>query len=203
MEIKEGNLISILEAASYLGSKKAKSRISQYIYEQLNLKNYFFYYKLTKLYNLKSLKKFLSNFILQQYILNEDTSIFYELKYEDLCEILSCDELQISSELELFNAAVDWINYNQVERSKHMKTFLKLTRLPLLTTKILRDIIKSNKLCKVYLECKSMVDNAIKSKKYCKDREANLQFQNRFYSCEFETKKVMFIGGKFSENDFI
>ena len=120
-----------------------------------------------------------------------------------MCEILSCDELQISSELELFNAAVDWINYNKVKRAKHMKTFLKLIRLPLLTTEILTDIIKSNNLCKDCFECISTVDNAIKSKTYCKDRAANVQFQNRFYSCEFETKKIMFIGGRFSDKDLI
>ena len=197
MEINEENLISLLEAASLLKCKKAKKIISQYIFHKLNLKNYIFYYKLTKLYKIKKLNKFLCNFLLQQHILNEDTLTFYKLKYEDLFNILSCEELQISSELELFNATVDWINYNQVERGKHMKKFLKLIRLPLLTTEILTDIIKNNKFCKECLECRSIIENAIKSIKYCKDKASSFQFKNRFYSSDFETKKVMFIGGRF------
>merc|ERR1712240_777685 len=107
------------------------------MYDKLNLNNCCFYFKLCKLYNLKSFKKALCNFILQQHILNEVTSTFYKLSFEDLCEIFSCNELKISSELELFNAAVDWINYNNSERSKHIKTFLKLIRLPLLTNEVL------------------------------------------------------------------
>ena len=203
VEIKEENLILLLEAANYLGSEKAKKIISQYIYNKLNMKNYFFYYKLTKLYKLKNLNRVLCNFLLQQHILNEDTSTFYKLKYEDLFDILSCEELQISSELELFNAAVDWIKNNRNKRRKHMKTFLKLIRLPLLTTEILTDIIKRNNLCKDCLECRKIADKAIKSKKKFKHRAVNLQFQNRFYSCEYETKKVIFIGGRFSYHDLI
>ena len=50
---------------------------------------------------------------------------FYKLSLEDFCKLFSCNKLKISLELQLFNAAVDWINFNISELSKHMKTFLK------------------------------------------------------------------------------
>ena len=87
------------------------------------------------LYPLKKLNKFLCNIILKKYLYKEDVTIFYELDLQEVCQIFSCSELQLSSELELFNAAVDWINYKPQQRRKHMSTLLKLIRLPLLSDK--------------------------------------------------------------------
>ena len=196
-KIKEEDLIPLLETAAFLQSEKAIKIISQYMYGNLSLKNYFIYYKLTKLYRLKSLNKFLCNTLLQQHILKEDAKTFYKLSFEDLCEIFSCNELEISSELQLFNAAVDWINYNKVKRSKHMKKFLKLIRLPLLTDEIITDIIKNHKICKSCMTCQDIVVKAIKMKNKSKRKAFDLQFQNRFFSREFETCKLMIVGAKF------
>ena len=80
---------------------------------------------------------------------------------------------------------------------------MTIIHLPLLTTEILTDFLKSNNLCKDCLEFRSMVDNAIKSTNKCEYRATNLQFQNRFYSCELKTKKVMFIKGESSNDDLI
>ena len=110
-----------------------------------------------------------------------------------MCEIFSCHNLQISSELELFNAAVDWIKYKPKERSKHMNKLLKLIRLPLLTDEILTDIVKEHKLCKDCTNCKCTIYRAMKSKNNCADKTSNIQFQNRYYSSQFETQ-VMLVG---------
>ena len=138
---------------------------------------------------------FFCNILLQQYLLKEDINSFYELNLQDFCEILSCLELQISSELELFNAAVDWINYKTKKRRKHMNKFLKLIKLPLLSSKILTDLIKKHKLCRSCINCKDTIDNAIKSKQICAEKTSNNQFQNRYYSCHFENSQIMFAGG--------
>ena len=186
----------MLEAANYLECKKAKKALSHYIYDKLSLKNYYFYYELTKLYHMKSLKMTLCNFLLQQYLLKEDTLTFYKLNYQDLLAIFSSSQLSLSSELELFNAAVDWINYKKNERSKHMHKLLRLIRLPLLSDEILINVIKNHKLCKDCRKCKVVVDNAIESKTSCNSKASKLQFRNRYYSCQFEAKKFVCIGGE-------
>ena len=185
MEINDENLIQLLDAANYLDCEKAKTTISYYIFRKLNLKNYLFYYKVCKLYHLKNLTNYCCNYLLQQYILNENKTSFYKLQFEDVCLIFSCSELQVSSELELFNAAVDWINYKPKERTKHMNTFLNLIRLPLLSNRILTDVVKSHKLCCKNISCRKTVKNAIKSKNNCKDKSSNIQFQNRYYHSLF------------------
>ena len=185
----------LLDAATYLECEKAKDIISNYIFQKLNLKNYLFYYKLTKLYHMESLRKFLCNMILQHYLVKEDLNSLYELKIQEFSELLSYSELRISSELELFNAAVDWINYKPKERSEHMNGLLKLIRLPLLSDKILTDVIKAHKLCKHCINCKSTIKKAIKNKKNCTDKTSNIQFQSRYYNCQFESNQVMMVGG--------
>ena len=125
---------------------------------------------------------------------------FYKLSFEDLCRIFSCNELKISSELQLFNAAVDQINFNNSERSKHMKTFLKLIRLPLLINEILINVIKIHNICKKITKCQNLVKKAIKMKNEHARNTFNLKFQNRFHSCEFETKRFMFVSSKNCHN---
>ena len=185
----------LLDAATYLECEKAKDIISNYIFQKLNLKNYLFYYKLTKLYHMESLRKFLCNMILQHYLVKEDLNSLYELKIQEFSELLSYSELRISSELELFNAAVDWINYKPKERSEHMNGLLKLIRLPLLSDKILTHVIKAHKLCKHCINCKYTIDKAIKSKHSCTNKTSSINFQNRYYSCQFEKSQIMFVGG--------
>ena len=195
MEINDKNLIQLLDAANYLECEKAKTTISYYIFRKLNLKNYLFYFKISKLYNLKRLTNYLCNYLLQQYILNEDKNSFFQLNFEEICLIFSCSELQISSELELFNAAVDWINYKPNERTKHMNTVLKLIRLPLIPKSILTHVVRDHKLCRNDKNCKQTIKKAIKSKSSCKNKASNIQFQNRFYQCMFEPNEIMLIGG--------
>ena len=184
-----------MDAANYLECETGKDIISYYIFEKLNLKNYIFFYKLTKKYHIEHLNTFLCNVLLQQYLLKENVNLFYELNLQDLCKILSCSELQLSSELELFNAAVDWINYHPKERRKHMNVLLTFIRLPLLSSKILTDVIKNHKLCKSCINCKDTIDRAIKSKNSCTNKTSNIQFQNRYYSCKFENNHVFLVGG--------
>ena len=189
----------LLDAANQLECEKAKDVISDYIFEKLNSKNYLFYYKLTNWFNMKSLNNFFCNLLLQQYLLKEDVNSFYKLNLEELCQILSCVKLQISSELELFNAAVDWINYSSKERSKHMNALLKLIRLPLLSCETLKNAIKNHKFCIDCSNCKQIVDNALKTKST--NKASNIQFRNRHYSCEFETDQVMLVGGTKNSED--
>ena len=195
MEINDENLIPLLDAANNLGCEKAIGVISDYIFKKSNLKNYLFYYKVTKLYHLKKLNNFFCNILLQRYLSKKDVNIFYKLNLKDFCKILSCTELQMSSELELFNAAVDWINYKPKQRKKHMSTLLKFIRLPLLSDKILTDVIKKHKFCKHCINCSYTIDKAIKNKTNCADKSSNTQFQNRYYMCQFERNQIIKVGG--------
>ena len=195
MEINDQNLLYLLDAANYLEDENLKNKISFYIFKKLNLNNCLFYYKLTRLYNLKDLRKYFYNYFLQQCILKEDVTLFYNLKISELVEIFSCSELQISSELELFNAAVDWIYYKQKKRIKHMKKLLKLIRLPLLTDEILTDLFKQHPLCKSSTSCRAIINKAIKLKFCSTDKSSKSQFQNRYYCCSYDSNQIMIIGG--------
>ena len=184
-------MIPLLKAANQLECEKAKYFISQYVFNKLNLKNNLFYFKLTKLFHLKLLNNYFCNYFLQQYLSRENVKLFYSLTIKDLVKTFSCSELQISSELELFNAAVDWINYKPKKRIKHMNKLLKLIRLPLLTDEILTSIIKNHEFCKNCVKCLYTINKAIKDKTSCTQKASNIQFLNRYYNCTFETNKIM------------
>ena len=172
-----------------------KDIISYYIFEKVDFKNCLFYYKLTKLYRMKNINNYFCNFFLQQYLLKKDVNQFYNLDLQVMCQVLSCPELEISSELELFNAAVDWIDYKPKERYKHMNTLLKLVRLPLLSDAILTEVLKKHKLCIDCVDCKFIIEEAIMSKNNSVNKTSNKQFENRHYTCPFEAGQILMIGG--------
>ena len=67
----------------------------------------------------------------------------------------------LSSELQVFKAADDWMSYKSEERSKFAKDLLLATRLPLLSQPALNSIVNGqSSICKVD-ECKLLASNVL------------------------------------------
>ena len=132
----------------------------------LTIKNCFFHFKLSEIFYLNDLQDFLLNTFFKFYITKFNLELFRELTYTDLVILISSSKLQTDSELEVFNCVVDWINYKKLERRIYIDKLLSLVRLPLLTNDILVNCIRPHPLCSNNLKCKSIVDKALKIKKY-------------------------------------
>ena len=61
-----------------------------------------------------------------------DSTSFLELDFKHISKILSSSELNIDSEMEVFNAIVSWLGHNK-ERSKYAKGLFLKVRLLLLS----------------------------------------------------------------------
>ena len=165
----------------------------------LTIKNCHFYFELSKIFDLKGLQDFFYNTFFQCYLTHFNLTVFYELSYKDLLNLISSSELQTDSELEVFNAIVDWISYKQSERKIYIDKLLKLVRLPLLTREIIVNVIQAHKLCSNNLNCKIIVDKALEIKRNKYQFISSILLQNRYYSRKINSKEVMFIGGKHTE----
>ena len=165
----------------------------------LTIKNCHFYFELSKIFDLKGLQDFFYNTFFQCYLTHFNLTVFYELSYKDLLNLISSSELQTDSELEVFNAIVDWISYKQSERKIYIDKLLKLVRLPLLTREIIVNVIQAHKLCSNNLNCKIIVDKALEIKRNKYQFISSILLQNRYYSRKINIKEVMFIGGKYIE----
>ena len=166
MEVQESNLIELLEAERLLENFNLKMYICEKVFEMLTIKNCFFYFKLSEIFYLNDLQDFLLNTFFKFYITKFNLELFRELTYTDLVILISSSKLQTDSELEVFNCVVDWINYKKLERRIYIDKLLSLVRLPLLTNDILVNCIRPHPLCSNNLKYKSIVDKALKIKKY-------------------------------------
>ena len=190
------NIIPLLNGAKFLECENAMEIVSRkLLHKNVNSKNLLLYYSISKIFKMKSLQVFILNTLLQRYLTEEDVASFCNLNFDDVCRIFLSSELQISSELQLFNAAAEWILFKRFERSEYMSQLLKLIRLPLLSNEILTDIVQTHELCSECNKCKTIIVNAISYKNVCKNKASDKQFQNRHYSCCLENNKIFSVGG--------
>ena len=75
-----------------------------------------------------------------------ETKNFLHLDFNLIAKILSSSELNIHSEVEVFNAAISWLNRNSEERSKYSKQLLLKVRFHLLSEDAKIHIINRNSL---------------------------------------------------------
>ena len=104
------------------------------------------YCQIAKLFNFTELLKHNLCYIERCFTVVCETRNFIELDFTLVAKILASSELCIDSELEVFQAAEKWVNYDYEERSKHARDLLLKVRLPLLPSHYLNSLL-SRDLC--------------------------------------------------------
>ena len=102
------------------------------IESKLNIKNVALFYSLSQLFNCTIVSKDLLEFIERCFPMFVDSTSFLELDFKIILKILSSSELNLDSEMEVFNAIVFWLGHNK-ERSKYAKGLFLKVRLLLLS----------------------------------------------------------------------
>ena len=104
-----------------------------------------------------------------------DCDNFLELEFLSIRKVLSSNELNIDSELQVFNAADNWLCHDIIERRKNAKNLLSNVRFQLLSVPALEQIYE--RLLSNYHQC-SIIIEAVSVKKQ----------QSKSTSCKIETR---------------
>ena len=118
--------------------------VSKIISESLQTKNADSVYQFSNLFYSPSLPKTTLRFIERCFTIVSDNVSFIHLEYNSLLKILASSELSITSEIEVFEVADRWLNYNTKERSKYSKSLLTKVRLHLLSNETVRRLLISS-----------------------------------------------------------
>ena len=70
-----------------------------------------------------------------------------------------------ASEIEVFNAAEAWINYNFIDRKKHTIDVLMTVRLSLLSEHALKHILKQDLSFKKIEACRALINKSVEQHK--------------------------------------
>lgn len=61
---------------------------------------------------------------------------FYQLDVKQLANLLKSDDLNVTTEQDVFHALMSWVQHDLAKREKHVPELLSLVRLPLLTPSV-------------------------------------------------------------------
>ena len=99
---------------------------------KMTSRNNLLYHKIAEIFKLSGLIQTSMSYADRCFLMVAKTKNFLELDFALVKKILQSSKLHITSELEVFNAANDWISYKSEERIKHAKDIILTVRLPLL-----------------------------------------------------------------------
>ena len=120
--------------------KDTSTKICQKIKNKITLDNVLTLYSLAKLYKLATVYELFFKYIERCFQIVVETQNFLHLDFNLVAKILNSSELNIDSEVEIFNAVVTWLKHNTEERSKYAKHLLLKVRFTLLADPALRFI---------------------------------------------------------------
>ena len=158
------------------------------LYELTKLRHFFNFPNLTKLMKLNYRKRCFTSFV--------ETETFLRLDFARVFELLSSSDLQVTSEIEVLDAADGWIRHNTEERSKHAKDLLLQVRFPLLSHSALKYVLSRYTSFQKLQEYRSIIHEILNHKENSLQNSTNY-FTNRYCSQNFFS--LFICGGKFND----
>ncbi|KAL1502542.1 hypothetical protein ABEB36_007670 [Hypothenemus hampei] len=142
IEIREDNVETLLTTACLMLLHEVVEACSRFLSHQLHPSNclgiaIFAEHQLCT--SLLNEAKAYTHQHFMQVILNQE---FLQLNLEQIHDLLSSDDLNVSSEEEIFSALLSWIQHDPIERKKHISALLASVKLPFLSPTFLSDQVE-------------------------------------------------------------
>ena len=141
--------------------KNVEKAVKNCIKDKILPKNVATYYRIFEVFKLSNLSKLATTYIQSWFTTVTETKNFLELDFVSLKKILSSSELLITSEIQVFNAVVIWINHDFYKRKKHAKDLIMTVRTNLLPENALEYAL-NEKEDEIAEKCESLIYEVIK-----------------------------------------
>lgn len=128
---------------------------------------------------------------------------FLQLSFADLIEIISRDEINCTSEEVIFEAAIRWVKYNELERSEMLPEVLSKVRLPLLTPQFLADSVATEELIRTSHQCRDLLDEAKDYHLMPERRDLLQSYRTRLRGNDFVRGQIYAVGGLTKSGDAV
>ena len=180
MTQEDSDFIQSLSFSKVYFDETLEGNMCKQLKDKLSVVNVSLYYKLSKLFNLSTLKDVFFRYMERCFLMVAETRNFLELDFPLIKNILYSSELHITSELEVCSAADDWISYSTEERSKFSKHLLLTLRLSLLSEPALNYVLsKMSSLCKLD-ECRAIINNVLLDRESFIKKQSNDNITSRY-----------------------
>lgn len=160
IDISEDNVQLILPAASVLQFEEVKRACSEFLKRQLDTENCLGIKMFAEVHGCQELQLAATIYSSHYFSQVRKRDEYLKLSFEDIKTFLSNSQLNISSELEVYEAAMDWLCYKD-DRKQHLLDILSLVRLPLLNAEQLLVTVGANPLVLSDSQCVKMLVDAV------------------------------------------
>ncbi|OTF75594.1 kelch-like protein, partial [Euroglyphus maynei] len=158
--IEENNVQVLLPAACLLQMNEIQEVCCEFLRRELDPSNCLGIRSFADTHSCQDLLHYADKYTqdyFQEVIENEE---FLLLPVNQLIDIVSTDELNISTEEQVYNAIMKWVRYNVQERGQHLAHVLQHVRLSQMSAKFLVGTVSSDILVKNDEACRDLVDEA-------------------------------------------
>ena len=145
-------------------SNNAENVIFEHYKGKISVENAALYQRLAVVLKNEKLQANTYAFINRNFSEVAETDGFMQLEHELLFKILASSGLNITSELEVFNAGNAWLNHDWMGRSVHARDVLSKVRLHLLSTSALKQLLQKFGSSSTELVCADKIQTALKQK---------------------------------------
>jgi kelch-like protein 20 len=158
--VDEKNVQNLLPAACLLQLQEVQDVCCEFLRQQLDPSNCLGIRAFADTHSCIELLKIADKYTQNNFAQVMDTEEFLLLPVNQLMDIISCDELNVRNEEQVFESVMKWINYNLKERKKYLSQVLEHVRLPLLSAKYLVTQVSNDPLIKQDQLCRDLIDEA-------------------------------------------
>lgn len=159
IELREDNVETMLATACLLQLTSVVDACCNFLAKQLHPSNCLGFALFAEQQSCVTLLDLSSRYTCHHFMQVCKNQEFYQLNVEQLANLLKSDDLNVTSETDVFHALMAWVQHDASIRDKHIPELLGLVRLPLLQPTFIADYVES--LCGTK-ECNQLVMEALK-----------------------------------------
>ncbi|VDO74139.1 unnamed protein product [Heligmosomoides polygyrus] len=158
--INSDNVQSLLFAASILQMDSVCYACQRFMTQLLTTKNCLLIRQFAEQHNCVDLLNSSDDYAVDHFILRE-LEEFKQIAFPHLRDLIRRSDLKITSEEQVFETVIQWMEANPCERKQHLPELLSLVRLPQLNMQYLVDNVRQNAMIKESRECTDLVSEAL------------------------------------------
>lgn len=141
IRLTEGNVQSLLSAASALQFDEVQEACSQFLLRQLDADNCLGIKRFAEVHGCTQLYSAAEVYSTHYFSEVHKSEEFLGISLDEIKSLLRSDKLNIATEYEVFEATLKWLNHKKDERMEHIYDLMSLVHLPLLSKgQLLTDV---------------------------------------------------------------
>ncbi|KAH8254984.1 hypothetical protein KR038_011454, partial [Drosophila bunnanda] len=160
--ITEQNVQVLLPASGLLQMHSVRDACCKFLLRQLHPSNCLGIRSFADAHSCKELHTRSHKYALQNFQQVVGTEEFLLLPFEEVRELISNSQLNISSEERVFGAVINWVKHDLPSRRLHIAELMSNVRLPLVSRDFLMSCVETEALMRDDSECKELLLEAMK-----------------------------------------